>query len=170
MQILLFPLQMKKNCMFTFMLILKTYIQKPLSLLKSERPVILYRSTKDYKEVSDIKVKATSNTRQLISNVSFTLLEQLTVLKKQIATSSYDLLMIWVFNDCAIQLTAMWKWVSSVWSSCQFLKNQYINTNQTKNQTAQNNSIYITSNLFTKHQHSKLNFNTVTFHSPSSLW
>lgn len=114
----------KKNCMFTFMLILKTYIQKPLSLLKSKRPVILYRSTKDYKEVSDIKVKATSNTRRLIANISFTLLEQLTVLKKQIATSSYNLLMIWVFNDCAIQLTAMWKWVSSVWSSCQFLKNQ----------------------------------------------
>lgn len=94
LQILLFPLQMKKNCMFTFMLILKTYIQKPLSLLKSERPVILYCSTKDYKEVSDIKVKATSNTRRLIANISFTLLEQLTVLKKQIATSSYDLLMI----------------------------------------------------------------------------
>lgn len=43
----------------------------------------------------------------------------LTVLKKQIATSSYDLLMIWVFSDCEIQLTAIWKWVSSFWSPCQ---------------------------------------------------
>ena len=42
----------------------------------------------------------------------------LTVLKKQIATSSYDLLMIWVFSDCEIQLTAIWKWVSSFWSPC----------------------------------------------------
>lgn len=43
----------------------------------------------------------------------------LTVLKKQTATSSYDLLIIWDFSDSSIHIIAMWKWLSSFWSSCQ---------------------------------------------------